>query len=393
MNIYEENIKNIEIYDSLVEKTNYSWCDFDLFPKYLQISFERYQNYIISLQGDVKNRIMINKEISVGLFPKIIETVTNYLRGKIPASYKSMDDAFELIKEILVRKSIRDQSVTGLRKQKFVFKARTTKGNEPPPRSRSEMFHIPFELRHIVQSQRFSSPGIPSIYLGESIYDCYLELGMPNLDNFWVSLFHIPDDIKFLDLSFAFNEHRLWLLLSEAWNDEKKYAETLDKLVDDILLWPLIMACSIACKFPNATFKQEYIVPQILYQLCSAESGFNGLKYYSTKINWENGNELKRAMINYAIPAQDIKISGYCPYLAGKLSLTESVNAAMCQELSVEKDKKFTSMGLPIIGKWYNSKENKNAILSLDKMTMYFNKILEDKNIDALQPLNGWNNN
>ena len=42
-------------------------------------------------------------------------------------------------------------------------------------------FHIPFEKRGLVKTQRFSIPGFPSLYLGSSIYLCWEELNRPNI--------------------------------------------------------------------------------------------------------------------------------------------------------------------------------------------------------------------
>ena len=42
-----------------------------------------------------------------------------------------------------------------------------------------EMFHIKYELRGKVQTQRCSFPGLPCLYLGCSSYVCWLELNRP----------------------------------------------------------------------------------------------------------------------------------------------------------------------------------------------------------------------
>lgn len=45
-------------------------------------------------------------------------------------------------------------------------------------------FHIPFEHRGKVSSQRFSIQGFPSLYLGKSVYICWEELNRPNINEF-----------------------------------------------------------------------------------------------------------------------------------------------------------------------------------------------------------------
>lgn len=392
--------KNCAIYNVLVEKTKYQWNDSDLFLEYLRDNFNKYHAHIRTLDGYVGHKVLESNEIIRCLFPKIFEAVSYYLRGKVPSAYSSMREAFESISSLLIKKSA-NRSTTGF---EFGFKARVLKPGVQPLASREDMFHIPFEKRHIVKDQRYSIHGIPSIYLGRSIYDCYMELGKPSLDEFCVSLFCFSQDkenihnskpIRLVDLTFADKKHDLWLLLHSAKNDEESYIATLDQLVDDILLWPLVMACSIVCKYPMAPFKQEYIIPQMLYQLCSEKNEFTGIRYYSTKLVGSDRDSLKNAMINYALPAQDVKRSGYCPVLAGHLTLTEPITANRCQDLHI--DSKFgytTTFGLPIISEKCDSLKNDETVLALDKMTMYFDKLLttfwKEENRTVLGPLKGW---
>jgi len=392
-----ENIRNIQIYNQLVEKASYRWDDYSSVLDYLVDRLDNYKNHIMALDGYVQSKVLENKEILVGLNPKIIDVMIQYLKGKIPAAYDSMKEAFEFIENILIRKSKKSEEESILR-EKFVFKARELRDGEQPLQSRSDMFHIPFDKRHLVASQRFSISGVPSIYLGESIYDCYEELLKPNLENFWVSLFHFSPSsdsskgIKLVDLTFANQKHLFPIL----WNQEKKndeaYVAAVDELVNDILLYPLIMACSIVCKFPNASFKQEYVVPQMLYQLCSVSNSFNGVKFYSTKLDGMNRKKMQNVMINYALPAQNIRAVGHCPILTSWLSLTDPISAEICGDIKIKADPALgrTTMGLPIISMKCAELKDDKTVLALDKMTMYFEKILAEKDLKALRPLCGW---
>jgi len=388
----KENQKNAAIYNLLVE-TKYSWDNYLSLPEYLKNSFEHYHKHVMALEGYVKQKVFENLEISVGLQTKIFEVVIHYLRGEIPAAYDSMKVAFELVENILIQKSAKCIPEFG----KFVFKARDQKEKKQPPTSRTDMFHIPFEKRHLVNSQRFSISGIPSIYLGESIYNCYEELQKPALDKFWVSLFHFPQSdgtskgIKLVDLTFAYQQHKIPLLLHEVIKNEEKYAAVVNNLVNDILLWPLIMACSITCRYPEAPFKQEYIVPQMLYQLCSASGNFNGVKFYSTKLEHLDRSKLQSAMINYALPAQDVKASGYCPILAGQLCLTEPIKAESCCDEEIESKVGYnTTNGLPIISARCDKLKDNETILALDRMTMHFDNLMLEKDLKAFRPLYGY---
>ena len=56
--------------------------------------------------------------------------------------------------------------------------------------SQQEFFHIPFNLRGKVKTQRFSIPGFPSLYLGTTIYVCWEELNRPNINEFQANFFY-----------------------------------------------------------------------------------------------------------------------------------------------------------------------------------------------------------
>ena len=129
----------------------------------------------------------------------------------------------------------------------------------------------------------------------------------------------------------------------------------------------------------------------MLYQLCVKNTDFSGVRYHSTKLTNCNGNRKQNFMINYALPAQDIKRSGYCPALAGKLSLTEPITPAMYSDLQISSlAGYFSANGLPILSTRGDKLQKDDTALALDKLTMYFDKILLDRNFDALRPLNGW---
>jgi len=150
------------------------------------------------------------------------------------------------------------------------------------------------------------------------------------------------------------------------------------------------MSCSIVCRYPEAPFKQEYIVPQMLYQLCRSNSSFNGVKFYSTKLDGLDRNKLQSAMINYALPAQDIRASGYCSVLAGQICLTEPIKAENCCDNKIESNFGFTESGLPIISAKCDVLKDDETVLALDRMTMYFDKLMREKDIKAIRPLYGW---
>lgn len=382
--ISEENIK---IYDSLVNDFTYKCNNGELLIDYLKRANEHYYKHIIQLNGYIKHQVLQRQDIPTCLQSKICDTATNYLRGNIPSAYSSMQQAFSCIKDVLIRKSERFNNEKHKGPLMFAFKGR--EDNSKFPKVRGEMFHIKFEDRDKVKDNRYSIRGMPSLYLGSTSYDCWMELGKPSLENLYFS-FYCLSDISLIDLTFSYT-HELENDFNRLFKKEDSQFLLCEKLIDDFLLWPLIAACSIKREKTNALFKQEYIIPQMLYQLCAENTDFCGVRYYSTKR--KNYNRImQETIINYALPAQDIKRSGYCPKLAGKLSLTEPITAGMCSDFEIipSSARYYTNNGLMILSTRSDDLKKDETVLALDRLTMYFDKILLDKNFDELRPLYGW---
>lgn len=163
-----------------------------MIPDFLKDEFYKYFTQLESLEGYVEKRVLESKEKTVCLCAKISETVSHYLRGRVPTAYDMMKEALSCVNDILVRKTKQRHTMP----MEIGFKARIAKKGESPRWTREDMFHIPFEKRHLVQDNRYSIHGIPSVYLGRSIYDCYLELGKPDFDDLWISYFCFTQDNK-----------------------------------------------------------------------------------------------------------------------------------------------------------------------------------------------------
>ena len=382
-------VNNLNRFKLLTDKILNNWDSYEFFLDYIIENFQTYLGLIPTFEGYLKKKLVENKDITINLCEKITKAISDYLRGRRFNAYEDMKVAFSYINGILKKKS----SNTSGMPVEYGFKARVINSTEPVP-SRKEMFHIPFEKRHLVKDNRYSIHGIPSIYLGKSIYDCYVELGRPSLDNFWVSLYTFSH-ISLIDLTLSSGLYDIEISIDRVKKDEERYIVSLDRMVDDILLWPLIMVCAIPSKYPEAAFKQEYIIPQILHELCSNEfNNYVGVKYTSTKKRLVNKNIYQHAMDNYALPAHDVKRSGYCPKLTSQLTLSAPILVTESQDIMIEARHGYSPVGLPILSDMNESLKRDEIILKLDKMTMYFDCLIQsfmkEKKTDLIKPLYGW---
>lgn len=227
--------------------------------------------------------------------------------------------------------------------------------------SEKEMFHIPFELIHKTNNQRFSLSGYPCLYLGNSSYICWEELNKPNLNNCNFSILGNEEALNFFDLT----------------------PPNIIKNQFDILRFPLIIASSIKCSPQKSTFKPEYIIPQaILHSLIRFNkvdfksftktiNHIDGIIYLSPLIS--NGlmfDDLNH-MHNYVIPTINKSASGYCKRLSQLFIISEgqSINNLWLRfpqifaDIDEDVNDKYNLSVFNIIEKYLKSKNVKKSFI------------------------------
>lgn len=174
--------------------------------------------------------------------------------------------------------------------------------------ARKELFHIPFNMIRRVETQRYSTPGLPCLYLARSIYCCWEEMHRPSIENTLVSAFKAQDDFDLVDLRIPDIER---FRLFESW-----YMKA----------FPLIIACSIPVVHEKSAFKPEYIIPQFVLQWVIEDGGENkaiGVTYTSTFAT-KDFFELDYEWDNIVLPAiEQIPKSEYCNRLARLFKVTK----------------------------------------------------------------------
>lgn len=194
-----------------------------------------------------------------------------------------------------------------------------------------DMFHIPLNKRGIVSTQRYSSPGYPCLYLGNSVYSCWEEMRRPSFDNLMFSAYKVKHSFRVFDMRIP---------------DISDYSKEL--IEQTIKRIPLVLACSVGVKNSTDVFKPEYIIPQMLVEtiICNnrritqnQKSPFDedviwGVIYTSTHIN----NDFpygKRFLENIVLPVIESKNpANYCYHLA---SLFE-ISTPLCYEFESLKE-------------------------------------------------------
>ena len=181
---------------------------------------------------------------------------------------------------------------------------------------KEELFHVPFESRSRIGNYRFSINGYPSLYLADSIYTCWLELGAPKVS-----------DCKVLKFSFYKSKHSIFHLnrkydITEKFSQKMKNPTYWDKwvygmILAKIIIYPLELVCSLPSE-ENSIFKQEYIIPQMLLEWIRCSDDIDGLQYRSTKKSIVDS----KTHYDYVFPAKGVLSQGHCPRLLEQFNYT-----------------------------------------------------------------------
>ena len=140
------------------------------------------------------------------------------------------------------------------------------------------MLHIPFINRSIVKSERFSIPGLPSLYLGNTSYVCWLEMGRPADFRFNVSPVLLDNSQKIFNLTVTLQNFYNAIDLEVS---NKEIEQKLSKLMK---IYLLNYATSFNVSEQNRNFKSEYIISQMIMLACK-NKGLNGITYHSKKVS------------------------------------------------------------------------------------------------------------
>ncbi|OOQ62187.1 hypothetical protein [Mucilaginibacter pedocola] len=297
------------------------------FQSHLIASFETYLGLLKLVDDDYSSLIAQDLDKIIEACNLLEEVVDSYLHGKLASAYHIFAKLMENMPDYLIPPNKNLHIDTH---DNFLFKARQEFTKDLGIK---EMFHIPFEKRHIVKTNRFSLSGLPCIYLSNSVHTCWEELDRPVFSQMAVSRFK-TNHFKYLDLSVNYKFLKMYFV--PKWKEQEKIISDgvagAHKLafVKFINLFPLYIACYTKVRYGDATFKPEYIIPQMLMQWVAETSEFQGVVYNSTKTKAINNDELfNNQFLNYAIPVKTSMNEGFCEYLSKNVYLTSPISWEM----------------------------------------------------------------
>lgn len=302
------------------------------FDDFLKTHFEEFKSLILSIsEPHIKNEIKNNIAKIDAVCSELLLALNANKQGSDIKAYRHFEEVMNILKPFLLSYPT-DRFLKNDDTYPPLFRARV---GDNFPFSREQMFHLPFSLKELASTQRFSRLGFPCLYLSNSIYTCWEELRRPSIHSLQVSHFQVANpNLKILDIALTRNRLRIQLLsFASSRLDLNSVYHTLS--VSFLLMWPLIFACSISVTSYSALYKQEYFYPQCLLTWIIEENEFDGVRFFSTHCKPINHNDFAD-FTNFVFPVKGSKKSDYCDFLTDSFKLTEPISHSLLEIIDLK---------------------------------------------------------
>ncbi|OIQ15417.1 MAG: hypothetical protein BM557_11270 [Flavobacterium sp. MedPE-SWcel] len=292
------------------------------FPSFVDSLLEEYYNQYVndispSIDADIAERIRIKIE---RFRSSISEILKLYYSGNILEATQEFN---QYIQEAVSKKI--PSSIQSIPCKNIFYRARICDYKQL---AREDNFHVKFENRHFVSTNRYSVPGFPALYLADSAYVCWEEFDRSDIKKMWFSKYENIQELNVIKIERPKDFIKSLNGLNET--------DQLDLINNYLVIYPLALICSIKVKNRNANFKSEYIVPQLLLQYVANNSDVHGIKFPSTKVDYSKISNL--SAYNYVFPVKNIKEAGFCSSLTDAFYLTEPTNLDVEELIDVSRN-------------------------------------------------------
>ena len=293
---------------------------------------------------------------------KIKEAIRDYYKGNVSSSHQRIKNLVKnsLDGDIADSMLFESKAFPGSCDSEIqFFRARgSTEGKEYKA---IEMLHLPKNLRGKTGNYRFSIPGVPSLYLGNTSYSCWLELDRPAERDFNVSPVVLDGEQRIYNLAVMMRNPSY---LNEC---EKEKVHCWLKLIC------FMIATSYVVEEKDRIFKSEYIISQSIMLACK-DLGLDGIAYFSKRVEDEI---FAYPAINLALFAEYKNKKTYSN-ICNHLKIDDSFNYALFNQfLPCERDSEYTlridKVGISTpIGRYSRQVPYKNTLFhEFDKYMFY----------------------
>lgn len=295
---------------------------------------------------EIKKRL---KQLIDGI-NRAMESEYKGIRHSAFTSIKNQLDGYQT-QQTKIKGLALNETIYSISQGMVAYKMRKVSLEEQRKLKREDMFHIPLNKRGLVETQRYSVPGYPCIYLAHRIYGCWEEMGRSDFGTVMVSKFETQKEFKLLDLRIP---------SKEMWKND---------MVRCLLIFPLVIASMVQVKNSKDTYKPEYLIPQLLTEWIISKNidgkddeKILGIIYTSAQKN-DDFDFPEDSYTNYAIPVlKPLGSNKYCKRLKDYFKLTaptyydlevlKRVDGLPCGQLGLsEEEQKEENMMLSHFGK------------------------------------------
>lgn len=281
----------------------------------LQTRYKKFFNIAKSAKADLESLKIINKYTS-----KVLEALRLNYKGRISSSQNVIENLVKgcLNNSFAVDTAYSSDAFPGVKsiEPQFFHARRGT----PRSYKAREMLHLPYRLRSKTGNYRFSIPGVPSYYLGNSSYCCWLEIGMPPEHEFNVSPVLVDGTQKIFNLAVSVKDHHCL----------KEYNSTT------VHTWIKLLILMIASSYRVAgeenedrNFRSEYVIPQYIMLACKNQ-GLDGVAYFSNQVEYQ---DFAWSAINVALFAAEERFGNTYSDMCKHIKVGDAFNYFMFQQL------------------------------------------------------------
>lgn len=273
----------------------YGWIEKIDFQKFSTPFIVRYdKEYFPAIKGMLSELVLELK--NSGAANRIVESIESYTEQVVSSVYLyyqgKLVDAQHMVNDMIIEFGETAPAITDINhsiafqggapnfSEVQFFRARLSEN--VVEFSAQDMLHIPFNKRHIVKSERFSIPGLPCLYLGNSTYACWVEMGCPADHRFNVAPVLLDNSQKVLNLTVTISSLYDFEKTKDIFSDE----EAENYIINLLKLMVLTFCTSYKVQEEHRNFKSEYILSQMIMLACKNRD-LDGITYYSKQIENE----------------------------------------------------------------------------------------------------------
>ena len=306
LNWLDNNFIDRDLYAPFIVKSDVDYYD-DLCKRYRTLL-----NDARNAGADLESLHIIKKYTRT-----IREALNEYYKGLISTSHTKVKNLIkDCMDESLAVDTLANSDAFGGVKGTEIQFFRARVSTSAIPYTAKEMLHLPFKMRGKTGNYRFSIPGVPSLYLGNSSYACWLELGRPAEHDFVVSPVLLDGEQRIFNLAVMNRDyHRL---------GEFKP----DRVHTWLKLLILMIATSYRIEEEGRVFKSEYIISQSIMLACN-ELGLDGVAYYSKRVDDQMFSQAAINLALFAIYRYGNDYSGICEHI----KIDDSFNYSLFRQL------------------------------------------------------------